>query len=1358
MVSSPPTAYVLPADVYVQLARACEEVQVETLKGSGTFARAKRCCFCARVVKLGSGCSDYSLQQHMTSYRCQAQQKQFADSGCDLPLFLPKDKSLDQILSLQPSDSSKASAEPETTPNNRLPAGERTRSSFVFGDADGCPGALVEYPMSMFSHYPWHLHDSDFLDYKLSYIDPNGKFFCVQSNKCLRTSPRIGASCHACSQVVLGWQYQDLVKRACSDVAITTSTNLHYWTHSQLCNLVKEKTSKLNNMKMKDMTSQRRIQSLCGRMDDQKRLMLAIAQSDEASVGRIVRTALENGAGVETIIGRIVKAQEGLFSPRNYSEKAFDLIALVLRIGGPRLAFAVAKAMHLPSISTVRNRLDLPRLLPSIGFPTSEEVLKNIKTFFAPNASGGSLAPPLRAGVTLLIDELAVEDRPHYSVHQDAITGICREHADVGALAQLSTRSDALKALLDTQTALDSGQCHRAFEATMAAIARFGRTDYNATVILASGTCKTETVDDQKRWIELLLECWEKSPYGEVLHGLIWSICTDGDPKRRRALFMLCMTSRVSESSGLFCLIGHLPLLNLCCGPKEIIHDGDYKHEEKRLASALRSHSGLLVNGAHITPRMLVRYLRSLEELPESRILSLFNGTDPQNVPKASALLSYLYQASQLPSIASATENKPFVLLGEVLGSFVRPFTIPTMTLDEQITSLAKCGHLIFALYRIDGAKFLPGQLVYDIQTSIKNAVFCVAKTQLVDPTLPFYLLQTGTDRLKNRFGTYRTTTSNRNGDLQQMCDRAAGAQHIDEIFSLHPSWNRTPYRLSLDGKSGVDHTNPASWVGDVIVGNVDLRSSWLCGQAQAARILSRAGVPFEFDPSALQSESSTIDLMRPTGSYPGIQVDTLELNLRPVSLAELTDDVSPADTDPAAGSIDLATNDTPTHSESGALEHDINAIFPSAAELPSPGTSKRGWLQVDDTWVPLESAARYLFTPGGGAKSADRLRRICGYTRYLRSEAQSDTVLGDFLHVSDLVGTFLSVNHQLVLAIARVSHIAAKDGRSLEAISEDEFHTPGITLSGQVLELCNTGDTWYWTQRYDSVSDSTSSTHRKRHIGFDFDARFCRPVNPVLIERQGEQVWSFDHTQMEVLMDELWRICGGLSPKDNIPTCEPSATFPYHTSSNQNILYHLAGTKAIKLKARPSHEKCHHCGETIAIKSKMRMHIGQHLLVLRSSLDATRTGVMADMCGFCGRAGTCTVRVEPQRTGKGLEVVSDCSYRDKFSYAAAAQSSKTSPCTNRPVACPLCSGDRCVWSYGLKDHILAVHPAHQLLDTTLKDISKYEPLDQEYDFMKVDRESGLIQVSKRGKRKQGAEVHQPGAAKPRLAAPNIGQ
>ncbi|KAG8683518.1 hypothetical protein FRC08_014234 [Ceratobasidium sp. 394] len=434
-----------------------------------------------------------------------------------------------------------------------------------------------------------------------------------------------------------------------------------------------------------------------------------------------------------------------------------------------------------------------------------------------------------------------------------------------------------------------------------------------------------------------------------------------------------------------------------------------------------------------------------------------------------------------------------------------------------------------------------------------------------------------------------------------QMCNRAAGAQHIDGIFSAHPSWNQAPYRLSLDGKSGVDHTNPSSWVGDVVVGNVDLHLSWLRGQSQAAAVLAQAGVPFQFDPAILMAESSNIDLMRPSGSYPGIQVDDLEPSFQPELLSELVEDIIVPQSDLSDGSGDTLDNDSGTHPCSVNGELDIEELLPATQET-SPEHSKKGWLLVQDTWVHLESAIRYLLSAGGSAKSTDRLRHVCGFTRYLHSEtAKATSVLGSYFHVSDLVGTLLRAEERVVLAIIRVTNMAANDGRLLESISEKEFESSGITLSGQVLELEHDGGTWYWTQRYDSVADSTTSAHRKRLTGFDFDARLCRPVNPTLIERNGEHIWAFEHAQMKVLMDELWAICAGLSPEDNIPACKPSATFPYQTPNQQIILYHPDATEAVKRAIRPAQGKCFRCGALVAIKSKMRVHVGQHLLALWS-------------------------------------------------------------------------------------------------------------------------------------------------------------
>jgi hypothetical protein len=528
-------------------------------------------------------------------------------------------------------------------------------------------------------------------------------------------------------------------------------------------------------------------------------------------------------------------------------------------------------------------------------------------------------------------------------------------------------------------------------------------------------------------------------------------------------------------------------------------------------------------------------------------------------VPKANALLTQLYKASQLPSIASRPENKPFILLGEVLGSFVLPYTSPSMCLAEQVKSLAKCGLLLFALYRSDGAKFLPGQLVYDIQTSIKNVIFCIAKTQLVDTCLPFYLLQTGTDRLESRFGTYRTTTSDRNGDVLQMCERAAGAQHIDEVFCAHPDWNRVPYRLSLDGRSGIDHTNPSSWSGDVTVGGVNLHTAWVEGFSAARDVLTRAGVTFQSDPAVLLLESPEIDLMRPCGKYPGIQIDTIEPAALLVPIEELSDgnvnaDLAEPDS-PWSCTDDQTTRLQPLSDEELSIEH----FLPPTLDDPAPETSEKGWIMVDNKRIHLESAVRYLLGSDGTAKSTDRLRRVCGFSRYASSSnSQSESIPGDYFHVADLVATFLCADNKVSLAIIRVTGILDKSGASVESLSEDCFNTSGAILSGQLLQLEYDSGTWYWNQQYNSeIANTNKSTQsRKRQSVLDVSAYTCRPVSPELVERNGTHVWAFGNAQMGELMSNLWSICSPRLPAHNVPSCQASAMFPYRAEESKCLFF----------------------------------------------------------------------------------------------------------------------------------------------------------------------------------------------------------
>ncbi|KAK7021441.1 hypothetical protein R3P38DRAFT_2518576 [Favolaschia claudopus] len=82
--------------------------------------------------------------------------------------------------------------------------------------------------------------------------------------------------------------------------------------------------------------------------------------------------------------------------------------------------------------------------------------------------------------------------------------------------------------------------------------------------------------------MEIVLECWKRSKHGEQLHGPILSVSSDGCPKRRYAMFMMCMHSEILPGNPLYPFICDLPGLNRRVGKDNLTNDPDYKHEFKR--------------------------------------------------------------------------------------------------------------------------------------------------------------------------------------------------------------------------------------------------------------------------------------------------------------------------------------------------------------------------------------------------------------------------------------------------------------------------------------------------------------------------------------------------------------------------------------------------------------------------------------------------------------------------------------------------------------------------------------------------------------------------------------------------------
>lgn len=114
--------------------------------------------------------------------------------------------------------------------------------------------------------------------------------------------------------------------------------------------------------------------------------------------------------------------------------------------------------------------------------------------------------------------------------------------------------------------------------------------------------------------------------------------------------------------------------------------------------------------------------------------------------------------------------------------------------------------------------------------------------------------------------------------------------------------------------------------------------------------------------------------------------------------------------------------------------------------------------------------------------------------------------------------------------------------------------------------------------------------------------------------------------------------------------------------------------------------------------------HIGSHILynpnVNRASEPCGLCLRPLPMCIFYlmkGKGANANMRINESQT-KG------CSNTISFSYGMAAESSATSPCSNVPVQCPLCSRlDPAVWRYNLKYHFCVKHPN--------ANISKYDVL-----------------------------------------------
>ena len=110
-----------------------------------------------------------------------------------------------------------------------------------------------------------------------------------------------------------------------------------------------------------------------------------------------------------------------------------------------------------------------------------------------------------------------------------------------------------------------------------------------------------------------------------------------------------------------------------------------------------------------------------------------------------------------------------------------------------------------------------------------------------------------------------------------------------------------------------------------------------------------------------------------------------------------------------------------------------------------------------------------------------------------------------------------------------------------------------------------------------------------------------------------------------------------------------------------------------------------------------MRTHVGRHLL-RKECVKGQEEISLATACGFCGDRVTCSTQVvmRNKRTHALVTLmICDCPNQPaKLRWNTLAKRSASSPCTNHPVRCPLCT--KTIWSYCMAQHDADVHDIAQ--------------------------------------------------------------
>ena len=466
-------------------------------------------------------------------------------------------------------------------------------------------------------------------------------------------------------------------------------------------------------------------------------------------------------------------------------------------------------------------------------------------------------------------------------------------------------------------------------------------------------------------------------------------------------------------------------------------------------------------------------------------------------------------------------------------------------------------------MYHNDKGEFIPVQTFFDVMSMIKNVYFCVAKTQVDDPTGSFWIILLGTDGLEKVFGKVRTMVGNdSNADLLQLTNRIDGAVQCVKILEIHPEWGGQSRRLdvkplpldAVDISSKYDHINPKSWMGDVRVQNVVLGGSWAAGFRVAETELADAQFPSPFDN---MKNTGGYDIMCPFGSGKMVLVDgRLSAGERDETDEERDEPRVAVQDEPAA----------PNPEDGTEIEPDLDDVA-GTAELAESTTLQppEAWISIDESdpskskKIHKASILRLYSSPLTISDSKDRLKRVRGFSQYNESKSTAETSSlaplpsseeEETICVLDPALTLVRCNNKVFLAVFQVLGIR-HDTADVQSLPSRFLGEPNVQVHGQIMKLGLIGGTlepdkpdWEWNGGFEARS------------GFrDIEGRWVELIDPQMQPASrgrnvGEDTYVFQTSDLRPISAMLHE--RARNETHRLPSITLSDSFPYCSSSGK--------------------------------------------------------------------------------------------------------------------------------------------------------------------------------------------------------------